>query len=200
MIAGGVPATAQPAAGVHQAGPSDLLRRPTKEELRTFDGRPLFPERRAYTVNYRLSAEEADLYEAVTDYVRNEMNRAERLAENDQRRNNVGFALQILQRRLASSPAAIHESLRRRRERLERRLEEERVLQRGRDARLGAARELAAYRPEFFAPWSRRPCHSAASRRSGSRWARARPAPPAALHRELLSRRLRAPRRAHAPP
>ena len=56
------------------------------------------------------------------------MNRAERLAENDQRRNNVGFALQILQRRLASSPAAIHESLRRRRERLERRLDEERLM------------------------------------------------------------------------
>jgi SNF2 family DNA or RNA helicase len=67
--------------GVHQADPSDLLRRLTKEELRTFDGRPLFPERRAYTVNYELSAHEADLYDAVTDYVRNEMNRAERLAE-----------------------------------------------------------------------------------------------------------------------
>jgi superfamily II DNA or RNA helicase len=136
--------------GVHQADPSDLLRRLTKEELRTFDGRPLFPERRAYTVNYQLSAEEADLYEAVTDYVRNEMNRAERLAENDQRRNNVGFALQILQRRLASSPAAIHESLRRRRERLERRLEEERLLQRGRDTRLGVTRDLATYHPDFF--------------------------------------------------
>ena len=143
--------------GVHQADPSDLLRRLTKEELRTFDGRPLFPERRAYTVNYQLSTDEADLYEAVTDYVRNEMNRAERLAENDQRRNNVGFALQILQRRLASSPAAIHESLRRRRERLERRLEEERLFQRGRDARLGATRELGAYRPDFFEDLDDRP-------------------------------------------
>ena len=143
--------------GVHQADPSDLLRRLIKEELRTFDGRPLFPERRAYTVNYQLSTEEADLYEAVTDYVRNEMNRAERLAENDQRRNNVGFALQILQRRLASSPAAIHESLRRRSERLERRLDEERLMQRGRDARLGAARDLAAFRPDFFEDVDDRP-------------------------------------------
>jgi hypothetical protein len=44
------------------------------------------------------------------------------LAGDDKRRNNVGFALQILQRRLASSPAAIYHSLRRRRERLEARL------------------------------------------------------------------------------
>jgi superfamily II DNA or RNA helicase len=143
--------------GVHQADPSDLLRRLTKEELRTFDGRPLFPERRAYTVNYRLSPEEATLYQAVTDYVRDEMNRADRLAEGDQRRNNVGFALQILQRRLASSPEAIYQSLRRRRERLERRLEEERLMQRGRDAGLGVARELAAFRPDFFEDVDDRP-------------------------------------------
>ena len=56
----------------------------------------------------------------ITEYVRNEMNRVKRFAEKDRnRRNNVGFALQILQRRLASSPAAIYHSLQRRRERLE---------------------------------------------------------------------------------
>jgi SNF2 family DNA or RNA helicase len=38
--------------GVRTADVSDMLRRLTKEELKTFDGRPLFPERRAYTVNY----------------------------------------------------------------------------------------------------------------------------------------------------
>jgi hypothetical protein len=43
----------------------------------------------------------------------------------------VGFALTILQRRLASSPEAIDQSLRRRRERLESRLRELEVLQRG---------------------------------------------------------------------
>ena len=101
----------------------DLLRRLTKEELLRFDGRPLFPERRAHTVQYALSGGDAALYAAVTDYVREEMDRAERFAARDEkRRRNVGFALQILQRRLASSPAAIHESLRRRRERLEARL------------------------------------------------------------------------------
>ena len=108
---------------VHQNDASDMLRRLTKEELLRFDGRPLFPERRAHTAQYELSDSEAVLYEAVTTYVREEMDRAERFAARDEtRRRNVGFALQILQRRLASSPAAIHESLRRRRERLEIRL------------------------------------------------------------------------------
>ena len=72
----------------------------------------------------------ARLYKTVTDYVREEFNRAEAL-ENDRRAGTVGFALTILQRRLASSPAAIHQSLRRRRERLESRLRELEVLQRG---------------------------------------------------------------------
>ena len=114
--------------GVHKVDPTDMMRRLTKEELFRFDGSPLFPERRAYTVSYSLSPKEAQLYEAVTHYVREEMNRADRLADDgSRRRNNVGFALQILQRRLASSPAAIHESLKRRLARLEGRLEEEKL-------------------------------------------------------------------------
>jgi hypothetical protein len=125
--------------GVHKTDASDMMRRLTKEELLKFDGRPLFPERRAYTAQYELSDAEAALYSDVTTYVRDEMNRAERFADDDQkRRNNVGFALQILQRRLASSPAAIHESLRRRRERLEARLAETRLLARGVDAQIPA--------------------------------------------------------------
>lgn len=121
--------------GAHKVDVSDMMRRLTKEELRRFDGTPLFPERRAYTVSYKLSDREAVLYEAVTRYVREEMNRADQIQEGgERRRNTVGFALQILQRRLASSPAAIHESLRRRLARLEARLEEERVLKRGQDA------------------------------------------------------------------
>lgn len=96
---------------------SDLMRRMVKERLLRFDGRPLFPERRAYTVPFELSAAEMDLYDAVTSYVVEEMNRAERLASG--RRNVVGFALTVLQRRLASSPEAIHQSLARRRKRLE---------------------------------------------------------------------------------
>ena len=116
--------------GVHQVEVSDLMRRMVKEGLLKFDGRPLFPERIAYTVPYKLSAGEAHLYKEVTEYVRGEFNRAEAL-ENEKHAGTVGFALTILQRRLASSPEAIFQSLRRRRERLEKRLRELDLLQRG---------------------------------------------------------------------
>lgn len=115
--------------GVHKVDISDMMRRMVKEDLLKFDGTPLFPERRAYTANYELSAEEAALYAEVTDYVRNEMNRADNL--DGKRKGTVGFALTQLQRRLASSPEAIYQSIKRRRKRLENRLEEEKLVQRG---------------------------------------------------------------------
>ncbi|MFW5723618.1 MAG: DEAD/DEAH box helicase, partial [Halochromatium sp.] len=111
--------------GAHQVDVSDLMRRMVKEDLLKFDGTPLFPERRAYTANYPLSALEASLYEQVTTYVREEMNRADKL--DGKTRNTVGFALTQLQRRLASSPEAIDQSLKRRRKRLEARLGEEKL-------------------------------------------------------------------------
>jgi len=119
--------------GVHQADTSDMMRRLVKEKLVKFDNTPLFPERIASTVTYTLSDAEAALYKDVTEYVREEMNRADRLAQEGEGRrgNTVGFALTILQRRLASSPEAIYQSLRRRRERLEKRLREEQLQKRG---------------------------------------------------------------------
>jgi SNF2 family DNA or RNA helicase len=116
--------------GVHTADVSDLMRRMVKESLLKFDATPLFPERIAYTVPYKLSDAEAHLYKEVTTYVREEFNRAETL-QNDTRVGTVGFALTILQRRLASSPEAIYQSLKRRRERLESRLRELELLERG---------------------------------------------------------------------
>jgi SNF2 family DNA or RNA helicase len=116
--------------GVHSSDVSDLMRRMVKENLLKFDGTPLFPERIAHSVPYKLTSAEATLYKAVTEYVREEFNRAEAL-QNDKRAGTVGFALTILQRRLASSPEAIYQSLRRRRERLESRLRELELLQRG---------------------------------------------------------------------
>lgn len=96
---------------------SDLMRRMVKESLLKFDGTPLFPKRYSYTAEYSLSPMEKELYEAVSDYVRHEFNRAERLQ--NERKAAVGFALTVLQRRLASSPEAIYQSLKRRRHRLE---------------------------------------------------------------------------------
>jgi SNF2 family DNA or RNA helicase len=122
---------------VHRSDPTDLMRRLVKEDLYTFAGTKLFPERRSYTAEYELSDPEKVLYEKVTEYVREEMNRADRNAIQQgggKKRVNVGFALMTLQRRLASSPFAIHRSLERRRERLESRLKEERLLLEGREA------------------------------------------------------------------
>ena len=110
--------------GVHRTDTHGLMRRMVKEDLLTFEGKPLFPERKAYTVEYELSPAERELYELVTDYVRTEMGRAERIAQagDKKRGNNVGFALTVLQRRLASSPEAILRSLERRQQRLDTKL------------------------------------------------------------------------------
>jgi superfamily II DNA or RNA helicase len=104
--------------GVHRVDTDGLMSRMVKEDLLTFEGKPLFPERVAETVPYQLTDAEDDLYKEVTEYVREGMNRAAKL--DDKRRNTVGFALTVLQRRLASSPEAIYQSLVRRSHRLER--------------------------------------------------------------------------------
>lgn len=132
--------------GVHVVDTSDLMRRMIKEQLLKFDGTPLFPERRAYPVQYPLSDMEAALYKAVTDYVREEFNRAE--AQSEGRKGTVGFALTMLQRRLASSPEAIYQSLRRRRERLEKRLTEEELLHRGAQVSLDWSPDLPELRDD----------------------------------------------------
>jgi SNF2 family DNA or RNA helicase len=125
-------------AGAHKVDVTDLMRRMVKEDLLKFDGTPLFPERRAITVNYTLSPTEAALYESVTNYVKEEMNRAEKLQDGG-RKGTVGFALTSLQRRLASSPEAIFQSLQRRRAKLVRRVEEEKKRARGQLASLRLA-------------------------------------------------------------
>ena len=127
--------------GVHAVDTSDLMRRTVKEELLKFDGTKLFPERYAYTINYKLSALEEQLYDAVTEYVRKEMNRADEIK--GQRRNRIGFALTILQRRLASSPEAIYQSIQRRRERLQDRLQKETKNKRRSDGQLEKQEELS---------------------------------------------------------
>ncbi|MBE2203059.1 MAG: DUF3883 domain-containing protein [Chthoniobacterales bacterium] len=119
----------RPRDGSHKVDASDLMRRMVKEDMVRFDGTRLFPERRAYTANYTLSGIESALYEAVTSYVKTEMGKADALQ--GPRKGSVGFALTALQRRLASSPEAIFQSLRRRHDRLERRLREEKLLARG---------------------------------------------------------------------
>jgi len=87
-----------------------LLRR-LKEELKDFEGRPIYPPRTVTTARYDLSQAERTLYDAVTDYV------SQGLFMADQRSDrSTGLALTVLQRRLVSSLEAIELSLKRRRE------------------------------------------------------------------------------------
>lgn len=90
-----------------------LFLRRLKEDLKDFEGAPIFPLRKVDTTKYYLSDDEKKLYNAVTEYVQKHFNKA---LEKEKR--NVTFALTILQRRLASSARAIRKSLERRHERL----------------------------------------------------------------------------------
>jgi superfamily II DNA or RNA helicase len=138
----------KPRTGARGADPADLMRRLVKEKLLRFDGTRLFPERRAYTAVYPLSDAETLLYKRVTEYVQQEMNRAERLkaAGEGGRGAIVGFALTTLQRRLASSPEAIYQSLCRRHQRLENRIAEERTRRRGATTETALSRQALAAR------------------------------------------------------
>ena len=109
--------------GVDAHDCSDMMRRMVKESLLKFDGTPLFPERIAHAVPYQLNDNENQLYSAVSEYVRDEFNRADKIADG-KRKVSVGFALTLLQRRLASSPNAIYKSLQRRHDRLKVQLDE----------------------------------------------------------------------------
>ena len=127
------------------------MRRYLKESLLTFEGKPLFPERRAYSVKYELSEPEQRLYEEVTAYVRHGMDLAKQIEQKNRRRSLVvGFALTTLQRRLASSPQAIYRSLRRRRERLQKRLEELEAIAEGRTVAGPLLADLSENDLDFF--------------------------------------------------
>jgi len=90
-----------------------LFLRRLKEDLRDFEGAPIFPPRKVETIKFYLSYDEKKLYNAVTEYVERHFNRA---LEKEKR--NVAFAMTILQRRLASSVRAVRKSLERRYEKL----------------------------------------------------------------------------------
>ncbi len=110
-----------------RSGDNPLFLRRLKEDLRDFEGRPLFPPRHVFTRTFRLNDDEKRLYNAVTEYVERSYNRA--LAAD---KRNVAFALLILQRRLASSVRAVRRSLERRKARLEELLKLGRWLSEGR--------------------------------------------------------------------
>ncbi|MGE5300321.1 MAG: SNF2-related protein, partial [Acidobacteriota bacterium] len=80
-----------------------------KEDLKDIQGRRLFPNRHAHTITFRLNRDEFDLYKAVTAYINEFLPQA-----SGRKKQSIALARTVLQRRLASSTMAIHESLRRR--------------------------------------------------------------------------------------
>ena len=103
-------------------GDNPLFIRRVKEELKDFKGVPLFLPRHVTTLPFNLgvdSPQEMKLYNALSKYVHSQYNKA--LTKD--KRNNVAFALVILQRRLASSTYALITSLDRRKARLSELLE-----------------------------------------------------------------------------
>ena len=104
------------------ADDSPFFLRRMKESMTDWAGQPLFLSRKVTTPPYELSKSEFELYEEVTRYVRDGMALADQNADSKKRRN-VGLALTVLQRRLASSLHAVTRSLERRFDRLSTELE-----------------------------------------------------------------------------
>ncbi|MFX0171790.1 MAG: helicase-related protein [Candidatus Hodarchaeota archaeon] len=110
---------------IKKDGSSIFLRR-LKEKMVRNDGSKIFTDRNARTLTFRLekrSPKTHRLYHAVTNYVREYFGKA--FQEDPSRRSAIGFAMTILQRRLASSTVAIYQSLRRREEKLRNYLEDD---------------------------------------------------------------------------
>jgi len=90
--------------------------RRTKEEMVTFDGKPLYPKRTTDTFSYDLTqgkVSEQALYDETTKYLRHIYNRAKLL-----NKSAAQLALGVFQRRMASSTYALLRSLERRLQKL----------------------------------------------------------------------------------
>lgn len=92
-----------------QEGLNKFFIRRLKEDMKDWNGNPLYKDRFTKTVSYQLSDAEKQLYEAVTRYL------TKHKEEASQTNNiHVSLALQVMQRRLVSSIFAIKNTLERR--------------------------------------------------------------------------------------
>ncbi|MFZ2215963.1 MAG: helicase-related protein [Methanothermobacter tenebrarum] len=103
-----------------QKNDNPLFIRRTKEELRDFDGKPIFKKRQTFTIKFLLSDEEMELYSQLSKYVQKEYKRS----LSHENRYGYVFALLLLQRRMASSIYALLKSLKRRKRKCEKLLED----------------------------------------------------------------------------
>lgn len=90
-------------------GVNKFFIRRLKEDMKDWDGNPLYKERHTKTTSYNLTFDEKLLYDAVTKYL------TQRKREARETGNiHVSLALQVMQRRLASSIYAIRNTLQKR--------------------------------------------------------------------------------------
>jgi superfamily II DNA or RNA helicase len=87
-------------------GANKFFIRRLKEDMKDWNDKPLYKNRFTRTVSYQLTAEEKELYEAVTRYL------TKRKEEASESKNiHVSLALTVMQRRLVSSIYAIKNTL-----------------------------------------------------------------------------------------
>jgi superfamily II DNA or RNA helicase len=89
-----------------EKGSNKFFIRRLKEDMKGWNGEPLFKERYTRTVEYKLTPEEKNLYDSVTKYLT--QRREEAFSE---RNIHVSLALMVMQRRLTSSIYAIMRTL-----------------------------------------------------------------------------------------
>jgi len=94
---------------IEHNGINKFFIRRLKEDMKDWQGKPLFKNRFTKTVAYQLTPEEKELYDSVTQYL------TKRKEEASETKNiHVSLALTVMQRRLVSSIYAIKNTLERR--------------------------------------------------------------------------------------
>ena len=94
---------------IEHNGINKFFIRRLKEDMKDWQGNPLFKERFTKTVAYELTPEEKELYDAVTKYLTKKKEEA-----SETKNIHVSLALTVMQRRLVSSIFAIKNTLGRR--------------------------------------------------------------------------------------
>jgi len=104
---------------INDSGINKFFIRRLKEQMKDWNGNPLFKERFTKTIQYQLTTEEKRLYDRVTQYLMRRREEAE-----EQSNIHVSLALMVMQRRLTSSIYAIYKTIRNRYEALKGLLQE----------------------------------------------------------------------------
>ncbi len=94
---------------IEHNGINKFFIRRLKEDMKNWEGKPLFKERFTRTVSYKLTPEEKELYDAVTNYLTKKKEEA-----SETNNIHVSLTLTVMQRRLVSSIFAIKNTLFRR--------------------------------------------------------------------------------------